>query len=171
MTLRRQWSPHADRAFFFFYQMQALAAVALSLPFALAAQADLVLLAIVAWALTGRWQEAMILGVVGGVWLDLLSAVPIGVSSLALVIVAYGVAVTEGRLWGAHLLTPLGVILAASLVFIDRQAVRVAYHVLEGDSGTVLASAHGAEHGGFSSRAQSGGRAARRLRPSSSGRT
>lgn len=80
-------------------------------------QADLVLLAIVAWALTGRWQEAMILGVVGGVWLDLLSAVPIGVSSLALVIVAYGVAVTEGRLWGAHLLTPLGVILAASLVF------------------------------------------------------
>lgn len=80
-------------------------------------QADLVLLAIVAWALTGRWQEAMILGVVGGVWLDLLSAVPIGVSSLALVIIAYGVAVTEGRLWGAHLLTPLGVILAASLVF------------------------------------------------------
>lgn len=80
-------------------------------------QADLVLLAIVAWALTGRWQEAMILGVVGGACLDLLSAVPIGVSSLALVIVAYGVAVTEGRLWGAHLLTPLGVILAASLVF------------------------------------------------------
>jgi rod shape-determining protein MreD len=80
-------------------------------------QADLVLLAVVAWALTGRWQEAMILGVVGGICLDLLSAVPIGVSSLALVIVAYGVAVTEGRLWGAHLLTPLGVILAASLVF------------------------------------------------------
>ena len=80
-------------------------------------QADLVLLAVVAWALTGRWREAMILGLVGGACLDLLSAVPIGVSSLALVIVAYGVAVTEGRLWGAHLLTPLGVILAASVVF------------------------------------------------------
>jgi len=80
-------------------------------------QADLVLLAIVAWALTGRWREAMILGVVGGAFLDLLSAVPIGMSSLALVLIAYGVAATEGRLWGAHLLTPLGVILAASLVF------------------------------------------------------
>jgi steroid 5-alpha reductase family enzyme len=40
VTLRRQWSPHADRAFFFFYQAQALAAVALSLPFALAATAS-----------------------------------------------------------------------------------------------------------------------------------
>ena len=40
VTLRRQWSPHADRAFFVFYQAQALAAVALSLPFALAASAN-----------------------------------------------------------------------------------------------------------------------------------
>ena len=80
-------------------------------------QADLVLLAVVAWALTGRWREAMILGLIGGVCLDLLSAVPLGISSLGLVVVAYGVSVTEGRLWGAHLLTPLGVVLAASLVF------------------------------------------------------
>lgn len=80
-------------------------------------QADVVLLAVVAWALGGRWREAMILGVVGGACLDLLSAVPLGISSLALVAIAYGVAVTEGRLWGAHFLTPLGVVLAASLVF------------------------------------------------------
>lgn len=83
----------------------------------LGGQADLVLLAVVGWALTGRWKEAMILGAVGGIPLDLLSAAPIGPSSLALVLVAYGVAATEGRLWGAHLLTPLGVILAASLTF------------------------------------------------------
>ena len=83
----------------------------------LGGQADLVLLAIVAWALTGRWREAMILGALAGAGLDLLSAVPIGTSSLALVLIAYGVSVTEGRLWGAHLLTPLGVVLAASLVF------------------------------------------------------
>lgn len=37
VTLRKQWSPHADRAFFVFFQAQALAALALSLPFALAA--------------------------------------------------------------------------------------------------------------------------------------
>lgn len=80
-------------------------------------QADLVLLAVVAWTLGGRWREAMILGVVGGACLDLLSAIPLGISSLALVAIAYGVSLTEGRLWGAHLLTPLGVVLASSLVF------------------------------------------------------
>ena len=37
VTLRDQWSPHADRAFFIFFQAQALAALLLSLPFALAA--------------------------------------------------------------------------------------------------------------------------------------
>jgi steroid 5-alpha reductase family enzyme len=39
VTLRENWSPHADRSFFIFYQAQALAAVALSAPFALAALA------------------------------------------------------------------------------------------------------------------------------------
>ena len=38
LTLRRQWSPHPDRAFFVFFQAQALAAVILSLPFALASR-------------------------------------------------------------------------------------------------------------------------------------
>jgi steroid 5-alpha reductase family enzyme len=37
VTLRRNWSPHADRAFLVFFQAQALIAVVLSLPFALAA--------------------------------------------------------------------------------------------------------------------------------------
>ena len=83
----------------------------------IAGQADLVLLAVVAWGLTGRWREAMVLGLVGGACLDLLSALPLGISSLALVLIAFIVSVTEGRLWGAHLLTPLGVVLAASLAF------------------------------------------------------
>jgi len=37
VTLRQNWAPHSDRAFFIFFQAQALAALALSLPFALAA--------------------------------------------------------------------------------------------------------------------------------------
>lgn len=37
VTLRKNWSPRADRAFFIFFQAQALAALVLSLPFALAA--------------------------------------------------------------------------------------------------------------------------------------
>jgi len=37
VALRQQWAPHENRAFFIFYQAQALAALLLSLPFALAA--------------------------------------------------------------------------------------------------------------------------------------
>ncbi len=80
-------------------------------------QADLVLVAVVAWGLTGRSKEAMIFGLIGGILLDLLSALPIGTTSLILVLIAYLVSLTEGRLWGAHLLTPLGVVFAASLIF------------------------------------------------------
>jgi rod shape-determining protein MreD len=80
-------------------------------------QADLVLVAVVAWGLTGRSKEAMVFGLIGGIFLDLLSALPIGTTSLALVLIAYLVSLTEGRLWGAHLLTPLAVVFAASLGF------------------------------------------------------
>jgi steroid 5-alpha reductase family enzyme len=62
VTLRQKWSPHADRAFFFFFQFQALAAVVLSLPFALAAVAtrtfpgtsDLVALSLVMLGVAGE---------------------------------------------------------------------------------------------------------------------
>lgn len=62
VTLRKQWSPHADRAFFIFFQAQGLAAVALSLPFALATQApqpfpvatDLAALALVVIGVVGE---------------------------------------------------------------------------------------------------------------------
>jgi rod shape-determining protein MreD len=80
-------------------------------------QADVVLVAVVAWGLTGRSTEAMVFGLAGGIVLDLLSALPLGTTSLVLVLIAYLVSLTEGRLWGAHLLTPVGVVFAASLLF------------------------------------------------------
>jgi steroid 5-alpha reductase family enzyme len=62
VTLRQNWSPHADRAFFIFFQAQALAAVGLSLPFALAAVSarafptgiDIAALALVAVGIVGE---------------------------------------------------------------------------------------------------------------------
>ena len=63
----------------------------------------------------------MVFGMIGGILLDLLSALPIGTTSLILVLIAYLVSLTEGRLWGAHLLTPLGVVFAASLGFAGYQ--------------------------------------------------
>jgi rod shape-determining protein MreD len=84
-------------------------------------QADVVLVAVVAWGLAGRSTESMVFGLVGGIILDLLSALPIGTTSLVLVLIAYLVSLTEGRLWGTHLLTPLAVFFAASLFFAPYQ--------------------------------------------------
>jgi rod shape-determining protein MreD len=78
---------------------------------------DLVLLAVVAWSLTGRTEEAMIWGFFGGLFMDLLSGIPFGSSAMALVLVAALASLLEGRFWEAHLLMPLGVMLAASVLY------------------------------------------------------
>ncbi len=78
---------------------------------------DLVLLAVVAWGLAGRNEEAMLWGMIGGLFLDLLSGLPFGRSAIALVMVAYLVSLLEGRFWETFLFMPLGVMLLASFVF------------------------------------------------------
>jgi rod shape-determining protein MreD len=82
---------------------------------------DLVLLGITSWALTGHGRQAMLLGFVGGLALDLFSAVPMGVSSAALVVVAWLVSYSEGRFWGVHPLMQLAAVLTASAVFYATQ--------------------------------------------------
>ena len=78
---------------------------------------DLVLLAVVAWALTGRGHEAMILGFAGGLFLDAFSAVPLGVSSAALVIVAAIVSYSEGQFWGINPIMQLAAVLVGSVAY------------------------------------------------------
>ncbi len=78
---------------------------------------DLVLLAVVAWALAGRAEEAMVWGLVGGFLLDMLSAAPLGVTAIALVAIAFLVSLLEGRFWEAHLLMPAAAVLVASLIY------------------------------------------------------
>jgi rod shape-determining protein MreD len=78
---------------------------------------DLVLLAVFSWSLAGRHNEAMLLGLIGGLFLDLLSGLPFGSHAIILVIVIYLVASFEDRFWEAHLLLPLSMSLIASLVF------------------------------------------------------
>ncbi|HEX9797071.1 MAG TPA: rod shape-determining protein MreD [Anaerolineales bacterium] len=78
---------------------------------------DLILLASVAWALTGRSQQAMALALIGGLLLDTLSGYPLGVSSIMLVLVAYLVSLSEVRFWEAHFLMPLAAVLLGSVVY------------------------------------------------------
>jgi len=83
----------------------------------LSGTANLILLAAVSWALTGRVVEAMLWGFSGGLFLDLLSGAPFGVSSMALVTAVYLASLTEGRFWEAHPLAPLGVVGLASFTY------------------------------------------------------
>lgn len=78
---------------------------------------DLVLIAVIAWALTGKGNEAMILGFAGGLFLDAFSTVPLGVSSVALVIVAAIASYSEGQFWGINPIMQLAAVLVGSLVY------------------------------------------------------
>jgi rod shape-determining protein MreD len=80
-------------------------------------RADLVLLLVVGWALTGRLEQAMILGLVSGMLLDLLSGLPLGISSIALIAAANVTSVAQGRLWRAHTFAALGTVLLATAVY------------------------------------------------------
>jgi rod shape-determining protein MreD len=78
---------------------------------------DLVLLAITGWALAGEGEQAMVWAFTGGIFLDVLSALPVGTSSIALVLVAYLVSLYSRRIWEVNLIMPLGVTLVASVLF------------------------------------------------------
>lgn len=80
-------------------------------------RADLVLLLVVAWALTGRLVQAMILGVVAGMLLDLLSGIPLWISAIALIAAANVATLAQGRLWRAHQFAALGTVLLATAVY------------------------------------------------------
>jgi len=81
------------------------------------ARVDLALLLVVAWALTGRVVQAMILSLVAGLLLDLLSGVPLGISAIALMAAANVATLAQGRLWRAHQFAALGAMLLATVTF------------------------------------------------------
>lgn len=78
---------------------------------------DLVLLAVVGWAQTGRTREALVFALWGGLSLDLLSGAPFGMTAIGLIVVAFLVSLLEGRFWEANFLLPLGVMVAATVIY------------------------------------------------------
>lgn len=67
-------------------------------------QPDLIVILALAWASLDDDQEGMAWAFVGGFFLDLLSGVPLGVSSLVLVPIAYFVGLAEAQLYRNNLL-------------------------------------------------------------------
>jgi rod shape-determining protein MreD len=78
---------------------------------------DLILLTVVAWGINGRSREAMVWGLLGGLFLDQLSGIPLGTSAIILILIAYLVSFTEGRFWEANFLMPMGVMMLFSLLY------------------------------------------------------
>jgi rod shape-determining protein MreD len=70
-------------------------------------QPDLVLIIVLTWAILDRDREAMVWAFVGGLWLDLFSGVPLGISSLILVPIVYLVGLTEARMYRTNIVLPL----------------------------------------------------------------
>jgi cell shape-determining protein MreD len=72
-------------------------------------------------------------------FLDLLSGIPFGASAIALVLVAYVASLSEGRLWEAHLLMPLGVTLIGSLLYhgLTLAALMLAGHTIDLETAAV----------------------------------
>jgi len=78
---------------------------------------DLVLLAVVGWAQTGRAREALVFALWGGLSLDLLSGAPFGMTAIGLIVIAFLVSLLEGRFWEANFLLPLGVMVGATVIY------------------------------------------------------
>lgn len=68
---------------------------------------DLVLLCVVVWAVLRGVREALPWAFVGGLLLDLFSGGPFGVSSLALVLVAFFSSVGEVSIFRSHYILPV----------------------------------------------------------------
>jgi rod shape-determining protein MreD len=84
---------------------------------------DLVLLLAISWTLAGDWQGGALWGFIGGIWLDLLSGGPMGVSSFILVAMTFLASLSEGRVWRSNIILPLGTALVTSLLYHLSRAV------------------------------------------------
>lgn len=65
---------------------------------------DLVFLAVLAWAVYAPLEQAVLWAFVGGIMQDLLSAAPLGMSSVGLVLVVFMVYAVRGQVYSVNLL-------------------------------------------------------------------
>lgn len=78
---------------------------------------DIILLILICLALHEHSRSAIILGFFAGLFLDSLSGLPVGLTSISLVGIMFLVSFTEGKFWETRMVLLLGVTLAASLIY------------------------------------------------------
>jgi rod shape-determining protein MreD len=70
-------------------------------------QPDLVLLVVLTWALLDHDREAMGWAFIGGLWVDLFSGVPMGISSLVMLPIVYLIGLAEAGVYRSSIVLPL----------------------------------------------------------------
>lgn len=80
-------------------------------------QPDLVVLIVMAWAVFDDDLEGMVWAFIGGLFLDLFSGAPLGISSLALVPITYLVGLAEARVYRSSLLLPILLMIGGALAY------------------------------------------------------
>jgi rod shape-determining protein MreD len=73
----------------------------------LGGEPDLIFLLVLTWVVRAPLEEGVALAFVGGIALDLLSAVPLGVTSAALLLIIFGIEFVRRQLFGIGILTVL----------------------------------------------------------------
>ncbi|MBE0690151.1 MAG: rod shape-determining protein MreD [Anaerolineae bacterium] len=89
----------------------------------LGGEPDLVFLLVLAWAARGTLQEALLLAFTGGLCIDLLSAAPLGMSTLALLPVIFAVDAVREQLFGfgfplVLIFAALGTVVVKAILFV-----------------------------------------------------
>lgn len=80
-------------------------------------QPDLIPLLVITWAILDQRNEGIVWAFVGGLFADLLSGAPLGVSSLALMPVAFVISLTEAQVYRHNLLLMLIFVAGGALAY------------------------------------------------------
>jgi rod shape-determining protein MreD len=83
----------------------------------LEASPNLLLIAVVAWSLLRGVDEGILWGLIGGLLFDLITGLPLGASSLALMTICFLTGKWEGRLFQGNLFLPAIAVALATPVY------------------------------------------------------
>ncbi len=80
-------------------------------------QPDLIVVLVIAWSILDRDREGIVWAFVGGLFVDLFSGAPLGLSSLALLPISLVVALTEAQVYRTNVILPLALVAAGALAY------------------------------------------------------
>ena len=81
------------------------------------ARPDLPLLVVIAWGAISETRDALRWGVIGGLWLDILSGLPFGVQTISLASIGFITDLLETSFFRSSILAPIVTTFIASLIY------------------------------------------------------